>query len=215
MAHVMKFTKASCGHMFAHFDRKAEHISNENLDRRKDTPQLQSRHPSDDGSGRVCTQECAEVHCQNRKDVNVMATWVVTVPKDLPEQEHKAFFQASYDFLQQRYGRENVVSAYVHMDEVTPHMHFAFVLKHGFKEDKKNPDISTEYRKVSAKEVLNRRGAGFSPCFATLCRAGIGSRGQHTERSDKKGNKSIEELKRQTATERLQKNQRESRSNRF
>ena len=31
MAHVMKFTKASCGHMFAHFDRKAEHISNENL----------------------------------------------------------------------------------------------------------------------------------------------------------------------------------------
>ena len=37
MAHVMKFTKASCGHMFAHFDRKAEHISNENLDR-EDTP---------------------------------------------------------------------------------------------------------------------------------------------------------------------------------
>ena len=30
-------------------------------------------------------------------------------------------------------------------------------MKHGFKEDKKNPDISTEYRKVSAKEVLNRR----------------------------------------------------------
>ena len=35
MAHVMKFTKASCGHMFAHFDRKAEHISNENLDRER------------------------------------------------------------------------------------------------------------------------------------------------------------------------------------
>ena len=90
--------------------------------------------------GEFVRKRCAEVHCQNRKDVNVMATWVVTVPKDLPEQEHKAFFQASYDFLQQRYGRENVVSAYVHMDEVTPHMHFAFVpVKHGFKEDKKTP----------------------------------------------------------------------------
>lgn len=33
MAHCMKHTKASCGHMFAHFDRKAEHISNENVDR--------------------------------------------------------------------------------------------------------------------------------------------------------------------------------------
>ncbi len=35
MAHLMKHTKASCGHMFAHYDRKAEHISNENLDRSK------------------------------------------------------------------------------------------------------------------------------------------------------------------------------------
>jgi len=27
MAHLMKHTKASCGHMFAHYVRKAEHIS--------------------------------------------------------------------------------------------------------------------------------------------------------------------------------------------
>lgn len=144
--------------MFAHFDRKAEHISNENLDRERTHLNYNLATHQTMDQGEFVRKRCAEVHCQNRKDVNVMATWVVTVPKDLPEQEHKAFFQASYDFLQQRYGRENVVSAYVHMDEVTPHMHFAFVpVKHGFKEDKKNPDISTEYRKVSAKEVLNRR----------------------------------------------------------
>ena len=105
MAHVMKFTKASCGHMFAHFDRKAEHISNENLDKEKDTPQLQSRHPSDDGSGGgFVRKRCAEVHCQNRKDVNVMATWVVTVPKDLPEQEHKAFFRQAMIFCNNAMG---------------------------------------------------------------------------------------------------------------
>ena len=125
MAHVMKFTKASCGHMFAHFDRKAEHISNENLTG-EDTLTTISP-PIRRWIRRVCTQEVCRSPLPNRKDVNVMATWVVTVPKDLPEQEHKAFFQASYDFLQQRYGRENVVSAYVHMDEVTPHMHFAFL----------------------------------------------------------------------------------------
>ena len=33
VAHLMKYTKASCGHMFAHYDRKAKNISNENLDR--------------------------------------------------------------------------------------------------------------------------------------------------------------------------------------
>ena len=125
--------------MFAHFDRRAEHISNENLDRRGRT-QLQSRYPSDDGSRRVCTQEVCRSPLPKPKRCECDGYLVVTAPKDLPEQEHKAFFQASYDFLQQRYGRENVVSAYVHMDEVTPHMHFAFVpVKHGFKEDKKNP----------------------------------------------------------------------------
>ena len=68
-------------------------------------------------------------------------------------------------------------------------------MKHGFKEDKKNPDISTEYRKVSAKEVLNRRELqAFHPALQRYVERG-GSRGQHTERSDKRGNKSIEELK--------------------
>ena len=133
----------------------------------------------------------------------------------MPEQEHKAFFQASYDFLQQRYGRENVVSAYVHMDEVTPHMHFAFVpVKHGFKEDKKNPDISTEYRKVSAKEVLNRRELqAFHPALQRYVEQELGHEVSILNEATK-GNKSIEELKRQTATERLQKAN-ESRSNRF
>ena len=32
MAHMMKHTKAACGHMFAHYDRECEHISNENID---------------------------------------------------------------------------------------------------------------------------------------------------------------------------------------
>ena len=35
MAHMMKHTRASCGHMFAHYDRQAEHIGNENVDRER------------------------------------------------------------------------------------------------------------------------------------------------------------------------------------
>lgn len=133
MAHMMKHTKASCGHMFAHFDRRAEHISNENLDRTRTHLNYNLATHQTMDQGEFVRQRCSEVHCQNRKDVNVMVSWVVTAPKDLPEAEHRAFFQASYDFLKNRYGLENVVSAYVHMDEVTPHMHFAFVpVKHGF-----------------------------------------------------------------------------------
>ena len=206
MAHMMKFTRASCGHMFAHFDRRAGHISNENLNRERTHFNYNLAIHQTMEQGEFVRKRCAEVHCQNRKDVNVMVSWVVTAPKDLPEQEHKAFFQASYDFLQQRYGRENVVSAYVHMDEVTPHMHFAFVpVKHGFKQDKKNPDISIEYYKVSAKEVVNRYDLqSFHENLQCFLEKRLGHEVSILNGATKEGNKSIKELKRQSATERLQ-----------
>lgn len=206
MAHMMKHTKASCGHMFAHFDRKAEHISNENLDRTRTHLNYNLATHQQMDQGEFVRQRCAEVRCQNRKDVNVMVSWVVTAPKDLPEAEHKAFFQASYDFLQKRYGRENVVSAYVHMDEVTPHMHFAFVpVVHTFKQDRKNPNISTEIYKVSAKECVNRYDLqGFHESLQRYVSKELGHEVSILNEATKEGNRSIEELKRQSATERLQ-----------
>ena len=206
MAHMMKHTKASCGHMFAHFDRRAEHISNENLDRTRTHLNYNLATHQTMDQGEFVRKRCSEVHCQNRKDVNVMVSWVVTAPKDLPVNEQRAFFQASYDFLKNRYGLENVVSAYVHMDEVTPHMHFAFVpVKHGFKQDKKNPDISTEYYKVSAKEVVNRYDLqSFHESLQRFVEKRLGHEVSILNEATKEGNKSIEELKRQSATERLQ-----------
>lgn len=196
MAHVMKFTKASCGHMFAHFDRRAEHISNENLDRTRTHLNYNLATHQTMDQGEFVRKRCAEVRCQNRKDVNVMVSWVVTAPKDLPANEQRAFFEASYDFLKNRYGLENVVSAYVHMDEVTPHMHFAFV---PVVEDKKRGGY-----KLSAKEAVTRKDLrtfhkDLSDHMERVFGRDIGILNEAT----KEGNKSIEELKRQTATERL------------
>lgn len=206
MAHMMKHTRASCGHMFAHFDRKAEHISNENLDRTRTHLNYNLATHQQMDQGEFVRKRCSEVRCQNRKDVNVMVSWVVTAPKDLPEAEHKAFFQASYDFLKKRYGLENVVSAYVHMDEVTPHMHFAFVpVVHTFKQDRKNPNISTEVYKVSAKECVNRHDLqSFHESLQRYVSKELGHEVSILNEATKEGNRSIEELKRQSATERLQ-----------
>lgn len=77
-----------------------------------------------------------------------MVDWVVTAPKDLLSQDEKQFFEATYAFLKDRYGQENVISAYVHLDEVTPHMHYAFI---PIAPDKKN-----EGYKLSAKETITR-----------------------------------------------------------
>lgn len=206
MAHMMKHTKASCGHMFAHFDRKAENISNENLDRTRTHLNYNLATHQQMDQGEFVRKRCSEVRCQNRKDVNVMVSWVITAPKDLPEQEHKAFFQASYDFCKKRYGLENVVSAYVHMDEVTPHMHFAFVpVVRTFKQDRKNPDISTEVVKVSAKECVNRYDLqSFHEGLQRYVERELGHKVSILNEATKEGNRSIEELKRQSATERLQ-----------
>lgn len=149
MAHMMKHTKAACGHMFAHYDRTANNISNENIDRTKTHMNYNLAANQTKRQGDFVKQRCSEVRCQNRKDVNVMVSWVATVPKGLPDDEHELFLRTSYDFLRERYGDENVVSAYVHMDESMPHLHFAFV---PVTEDTRRGDY-----KVSAKEVISRR----------------------------------------------------------
>ncbi|MBR6636660.1 MAG: plasmid recombination protein [Phascolarctobacterium sp.] len=148
MAHAMKHTKAACGHMFAHYDRSAENISNENIDRSKTHLNYNLAVHQQMDQGEFVRQRCSEVYCHNRKDVNVMASWVVTAPKDMPEHEYKQFFQSSYNFLCERYGKDNVVSAYVHMDESQPHLHFAFV---PVVYDKKKDRL-----KVSAKVCVSR-----------------------------------------------------------
>jgi hypothetical protein len=77
-----------------------------------------------------------------------MCSWVVTKPDNITEAETKRFFEETYKFLSNRYGTANVISAYVHMDESNPHMHFAFVpVAH---DTKKNRDT------VAANKVINR-----------------------------------------------------------
>lgn len=190
MAHVMKHTKASCGHMFAHFDRKAEHISNENLDRTRTHLNYNLAVHQQMDQGEFVRKRCSEVRCQNRKDVNVMVSWVVTAPKDLDPQRTQEFMQHTYNFLEERYGKENVVSAYVHMDEVTPHMHFAFVpVAYDSKKDR---------FKVSAKEVINRQELrSFHNDLEHHLEKEMACEIHILNDATKGGNRSIDELKKQ------------------
>lgn len=100
-----------------------------------------------------------EVRCQRRADVNVMCDWVITKPQDVPENETKKFFQLTFDYLCYRYGEKNVISAYVHMDETTPHLHFSFIPV--------VPDKKRDGYKVSAKNVSP---AMTCSCFMPICK---------------------------------------------
>lgn len=83
-----------------------------------------------------------------RKDATVMTSTIVTSDKGffdkLSLEEQKKFFEESYKFLKECYGERNIVSAVVHMDETTPHMHLTAV-------------PLTDDGKLSAKKIIDRK----------------------------------------------------------
>ncbi len=66
-----------------------------------------------------------------RKDSVVMQDGLITASpewiKANPDAEQAEYFNYAFEFVKERYGIENIISAVVHLDEATPHMHFVFV----------------------------------------------------------------------------------------
>lgn len=199
MAHYAKYNKAACGQMLSHYDREKETITNDDVNRELSYLNYNLGPARDISQGAFIRKRCSEVRCQNRKDINVLCSWVITIPKDFlanyPERE-KEFFQESYKFLEGKYGRENVISAYVHKDETTPHMHFAFVPV--------VPDRKRGGFKVSAKEAVTRADLQhFHQQLSAHLENRLNVPVNILNGATREGNKSIEELKRQSAEERL------------
>ena len=68
-----------------------------------------------------------ELNLSPRKDAVVMNSFVVGSDKTffdkLPKALQYKFFTDCTKFFAERYGKENIISAVVHLDETTPHMH--------------------------------------------------------------------------------------------
>ena len=83
-----------------------------------------------------------------RKDAVQLCGLVVSSDREffqtLTPEETRRFFEESAKFLTGFVGRENVISAMVHMDETTPHMHFFHV-------------PVTKDGRLSAKDIYTRR----------------------------------------------------------
>ncbi|RIM06314.1 plasmid recombination enzyme, partial [Staphylococcus cohnii] len=61
-------------------------------------------------------------------------------------EDTKQFFEYAKAFLEQEYGKDNLLYATVHMDEKTPHMHYGVV-------------PITDDGRLSAKEVVGNKKA--------------------------------------------------------
>ena len=198
MAHIEKYTSGAAGRMLKHYERApVEHRGNENI--KPELTQLNYNVAAADQpmpQAAFVAQRLKEVRVQKRADVNTLCDWVITQPQELPADKSRAFFEAAYAFLRDRYGECNVVSAYVHMDEVTPHMHFAFL-----------PIVADQKRggeKLCAKEVINRKELQmFHTALQNAVERDLGIKVHLLNGATQNGNKSVAELKRATSAEAL------------
>lgn len=149
MAHFEKYKAPALGNMCAHYARVPElerGYTRDNIDpsRMALNYNLGPTRPGvtqvDFISSRIASLGLKRL----RKDAVRMADCVVTMPRNAAlEGREREFFEAVYRTLEAMFGRANVISAYVHMDESQPHMHFAFV-------------PVTRDGRLSCKDVLTR-----------------------------------------------------------
>ena len=148
---ILRFAKykgPEIGHIEAHNERtKEKYASNPDIDTARShlnfhlvTPERKYRAESE--------KQIAEAGCRTRSDsVRVVEALVTASPeffKGKKKAEVKAYFTEALDFIQKYQSKETIISAVVHMDEKTPHMHLCFV-------------PLTEDKRLSAKEIVGNK----------------------------------------------------------
>jgi len=124
--HVDKYTLAAAERILGHNCRGFSG-EKKNIDPERSTLNYDLSRHNDNGAARLLQMVADRPH-KKRKDLVVLASCIVTLPAGTwSAEEEQKFFDIAFDFLAGRYGSSNVVSAWVHKDEATPHLHFNFI----------------------------------------------------------------------------------------
>lgn len=129
-----KLTRAQAMGAYKHNERKTKNHSNKNIDSSK--TELNYYLKKNELSyikefDRI--KEKYDLKGQIRSNSNIMCEMVFTSDQKffakIGYEESKRYFKESYDFIckYKNLGEQNIISAVVHMDEDTPHMHLLFI----------------------------------------------------------------------------------------
>lgn len=129
MAHLENYTKKDLGKMLREHERSLKNYEN-----KVDI----SRSDQNYGYGVLSSAEAKNsfnrrvTDVMNGKEVqektNICSEWVISCPVELMGTgKEKSFFDECWKFAGNRYGQENMISGFVHMDETRPHMHMMLV----------------------------------------------------------------------------------------
>ncbi len=148
---ILRFAKykgPEIGHIEAHNERtKKKYASNPDVDTSRSrlnfhlvTPERKYRAEAE--------KQIAEAGCRTRSDsVRVVEALVTASPEFFngkKRSEVRAYFTEALEFIKQNQNPDTIISAVVHMDEKTPHMHLCFV-------------PLTEDKRLSAKEIVGNK----------------------------------------------------------
>ena len=148
---ILRFAKykgPEIGHIESHNERtKEKYASNPDVDTSRShlnfhlvTPERKYRAESE--------KQIAAAGCRTRSDsVRVVEALVTASPEFFngkKKAEVKDYFTEALDFIQKYQSKDTIISAVVHMDEKTPHMHLCFV-------------PLTEDKRLSAKEIVGNK----------------------------------------------------------
>ena len=148
---ILRFAKykgPEIGHIESHNERtKEKYASNPDIDTSRShlnfhlvSPERKYRAEAE--------KQIAEAGCRTRSNsVRVVEVLVTASPeffKGKKKAEVRAYFNEALDFMQKHQSKDTIISAVVHMDEKTPHMHLCFV-------------PLTEDKRLSAKEIVGNK----------------------------------------------------------
>lgn len=131
---IMRISKCKLGavtRIEKHHERKKDaYKSNPDIDVNKSHNNFHIKDPPD-SYRKLIRKRIEEVGCRTRKDSVVMQDSICTASpeffKGKTSRETEDFFRLAYKFYVKKFGEENILSAVVHLDERTPHMHVCFV----------------------------------------------------------------------------------------
>ena len=130
-----KYKRENLKGIYRHNERKNKNYSNDNIDKERSYLNYSIKSPKyryDKEFDRL--KEKYNLKGQIKTVSNIACEYIITSDKqffeEIGEEETKRYFETAYKFVSEykNLGEQYIMSAKVHMDEETPHMHLIFCL---------------------------------------------------------------------------------------
>ena len=126
---ILRFQKRKAGSVAAcerHNERKKEaYKSNPDIDMERSRENYHLVAPPRYTYKKEINRKTGAAGCRVRRDSVMLVETLITASPEfmhsLSPAEQRAYFAAALDFVSERVGKQNIISAVVHMDETTPH----------------------------------------------------------------------------------------------